>query len=271
MLAVAILPLLGVGGTQLFRAETPGPMKDQKLTPRIAETARGAVDHLLRAVARRASLAYRAAGMGWADALHAHVLDREPGRPVVARRQLRHWNSPLLEAVAMVFMLLSGVSFALYFVAWQQRSLRVLWRDPELRAYLRRGARQRRSDRRCYLPRTVDIRRFGEALRHAAFNVVSVATTGGFATADYAQWPPFAPVLMMLLGCFATCAGSTGGGIKMIRMLLLLKQAQRELARIVHPRRRQPGRDGRRRRVSPRVHAERARLHADLRRDDRRR
>jgi trk system potassium uptake protein TrkH len=134
----------------------------------------------------------------------------------------------------MVFLMLAGVSFALYFIALRTRSLRVLWADQELRAYFGVvfGSVVLVS---VYLAAHGKHASYLESLRHAAFHVISVATTGGYAISDYGQWPPFAPVLMIGLGCFATCAGSTGGGIKMIRVLLLLKQSQRELVRIVHP------------------------------------
>ena len=233
VLAVAILPMLGVGGTQLFRAETPGPMKDQKLTPRIAETARG-LWIVYAGLSLACLLAYRIAGMEWADALMHMFSTVSLGGLSSHDASFGHWNSLAIEIVAMVFMMLAGVSFALYFVAWRKRSLRVLWADLELRAYFGvvAGAIALIS---LYLTVHDTYGSFAEALRHTAFHVISVATTGGYAISDYGQWPPFAPVLMIGLGCFATCAGSTGGGIKMMRMLLLLKQSQRELVRIVHP------------------------------------
>jgi trk system potassium uptake protein TrkH len=122
----------------------------------------------------------------------------------------------------------------LYFVCWRRRSLAPVLRNPEVQAFLAvlAGGVALIS---IYLTATGTYPRYADSLRHAAFHVLSVATTGGFATTDYAQWPQFAPLLMLLLGCFATCAGSTGGGIKMVRMLLLLKQSRRELIRIVHP------------------------------------
>jgi trk system potassium uptake protein len=233
VLAVAVLPMLGVGGTQLFRAETPGPMKDQKLTPRISSTARGL--WIVYAVLSLACMmAYRAAGMDWADALMHMFSTVSLGGLSSHDASFAHWNSLALELVAMVFMMLAGVSFALYFIAWRSRSLRMLWVDPELRAYVGAvfGSILLIA---VYLTVHGNYASFLESLRHAAFHVISVATTGGYAISDYAQWPPFAPVLMILLGCFATCAGSTGGGIKMIRVLLLLRQSQRELVRIVHP------------------------------------
>jgi trk system potassium uptake protein len=234
VLAVAILPLLGVGGSQLFKAETPGPMKDQKLTPRIAETARG-LWVVYFAIAVTCFLAYRIAGMGWADAFMHMCSTMGLGGFSSYDASFGQFNSPAIEAVAIVFMLIAGVNFALYFVAWKRRSLRGVWRDFEARMFLLTmlvsvlGIAVFLTVHKVYPT-------FLESLRHAAFNVVSIATTTGFASVDYAQWPAFAPVLMLFLCCFATCAGSTGGGIKMVRAMLLVKGARREFKRIVHPR-----------------------------------
>jgi trk system potassium uptake protein len=233
VLAVAILPLLGVGGSQLFKAEAAGPMKDQKLTPRIADTARviwGA--YVLLSLACFG--AYGWAGMSWADAFMHMCSTVSLGGFSSHDLSFGYWNSPLIEAVAVFFMLLSGINLLLYFVVWRSRSLAVLWRNAEVRAFyaLLAGSTLLIA---AYLVANDAYGDPWQALRHAAFHVVSVATTTGYASYDYAQWPLFAPLLMILLGCFATCAGSTGGGIKMVRMLLLLKQSRRELVRIVHP------------------------------------
>jgi trk system potassium uptake protein TrkH len=234
VLAVAILPLLGVGGSQLFRAETAGPMKDQKLTPRIADTARAIwVAYTLLAVS--CTLAYRWAGMSWVDAFLHMCSTVSLGGFSSYDASFGHWNSPLIEGVAVVFMLLSGISLTLYFLAWRSRSLAPLWRSVEVRAFygVLLGSITLIV---AYLVLGGTYSDVGEALRHTVFHVVSVATTTGYASQDYAQWPLFAPMLIILLGCFATCAGSTGGGIKMIRLLILLAQARREMVRIVHPR-----------------------------------
>ena len=233
VLAVAVLPMLGVGGTQLFRAETPGPMKDQKLTPRISSTARG-LWGVYAGLSIACLFSYRVAGMSWVDALMHMFSTVSLGGLSSHDASFGYWNSLAIEVVAMVFLMLAGVSFALYFIALRTRSLRVLWADQELRAYFGVvfGSVVLVS---VYLAAHGKHASYLESLRHAAFHVISVATTGGYAISDYGQWPPFAPVLMIGLGCFATCAGSTGGGIKMIRVLLLLKQSQRELVRIVHP------------------------------------
>jgi trk system potassium uptake protein TrkH len=233
VLAVAILPLLGVGGTQLFRAETAGPMKDQKLTPRIADTAR-AIWVTYGLLALGCLGAYRAAGMSWTDAFLHMCTTVSLGGFSNYDASFGHFNSALIEAVAIVFMLLSSVNLMLYFVAWRGRSIMPLLRNTEAQAFVLVVAGSIALIA-VYLTVHGAYPSFVQALRHTAFHVVSIATTTGYATHDYATWPLFAPLLMILLGCFATCAGSTGGGIKMVRMLLLLKQSRRELVRIVHP------------------------------------
>lgn len=233
VLAVAILPLLGVGGAQLFKTEMTGPMKDARLTPRIAETARGLwTVYFVGCVA--CFFAYHWAGMSWSDAFMHMCSTMSLAGFSSHDASFGYWDSPVIEAVAVVFMLLAGISVALYFVAWRQRSLRPLWRNVEAQAFafVMAGAVLVVS---LYLWLTGTYVDYPVALRHTVFHVVSVGTTTGYASQDYAQWPQFAPLLLLLLGCFATCAGSTGGGIKMMRMLLLLKQAQHELVRIVHP------------------------------------
>jgi trk system potassium uptake protein TrkH len=233
VLAVAILPLLGVGGTQLYKAETAGPMKEQKLTPRIADTAR--VIWLTYGLLSLACLlAYRAAGMSWIEAFMHMNTTVSLGGFSSYDASFAKWNSAAIEAVAIVFMLLSGVNLLLYFAAWRARSPMPFLRNPEALAFyaVLAGCTALIAG---YLVAFGTYASWAEALRHTAFHVVSVATTTGYANHDYAQWPLFAPLMMIVLGCFATCAGSTGGGIKMVRMMLLLKQARRELVRIVHP------------------------------------
>lgn len=233
VLAVAILPLLGVGGTQMFKAESAGPMKDAKLTPRIAETARGLWGVYFGA-ALLCFLAFRAAGMSWDDAFMHMCTTLSAGGFSPYDASFAHWNSPLIEAVAIVFMMMAGASWALYFVALRQRSVKLLWKNIEFRAYVLTVLATILVVA-VYLDFNGVYADFMTSLRQAAFHVVSIATTTGFANTDYAQWPAFVPWSMLLVGCFATCAGSTGGGVKMVRMLLLLKQSRRELVRIIHP------------------------------------
>ncbi|MEO5734534.1 MAG: potassium transporter TrkG [Rubrivivax sp.] len=242
VLAVAILPMLGVGGSQIFKAETPGPMKDEKLTPRIAETARG-LWTVYFGIALACLLAYRWAGLDWPDAFMQMCSTMALGGFTAYDASYAAFDAAAVEGVAIAFMFIAGINYALYFMAWRRRSLRGLRHNPEVRAFLIVVLAATYAI--AVLLRVEDIYGdFAVALRHAAFQVTSVATTTGFATVDYAQWPAVAPVLMLFLGMFATCAGSTGGGIKMLRALLLLRQAGNELHRIVHPRAVSPVRIG---------------------------
>ncbi len=241
ILAVAVLPILGVGGAQLFKAEAAGPVKDTKLTPRMAQTAKGlwGVYALFSLVC---ALAYWAGGMEPMDALMHMFSTVSLGGLSSHDASFAFFQSPLLEGIALFFMLLCSCNFALYFVAMRKGHWRGFWRDPELRAtytaLLGGGlvVALLLWAKGTYAPL--------EALRHGVFHVVSVATTTGYATVDYLAWPVFAPVFMLMLSSVATSAGSTGGGIKMVRMLILVKQARRELTRLVHPNAVQPVRLG---------------------------
>jgi len=234
LLVVAVLPLLGLGGVQLYRAETPGPMKDTKFTPRISETARGLWGvYVLFSVA--CMLAYRWAGMSWADAFMHMCTTMGLGGFSSHDASFGYWNSPQIEAVATVFMALAGISFMRYFIVLRSRSLRPITGDREIRTYVSVLLASIALVTVLLLAHGV-YDAFPEALRASAFHVLSLATTTGYASTNYAVWPVFAPVLLMFLGCFVSCAGSTGGGIKMVRMVLLVKQARRELVRIIHPR-----------------------------------
>lgn len=234
LLAVAILPFLGLGGMQLYRAEVHGPLKDTRLTPRIAETARG-LWGVYFVLSLACFAAYRAGGMTWSDAFMHMCTTMGLGGLSSHDRNFSFWNSAQLEWTAVLFMALSGISFARYFLLWRRRSLQPLTRDAEVRAYVTvlLGAT-------LLVGLTLFFSRVypepGNALRAAAFQVVSVATTTGFYTSDYILWPSFLPVLLLFLGCFVSCAGSTGSGIKMVRMLVMIRVAQRELIRIIHPR-----------------------------------
>jgi trk system potassium uptake protein TrkH len=233
VLAVAILPMLGVGGAQALRAETPGPMKDKKLTPRITETAKGLWGVYIGATAV-CMICFKVAGMGWLDALVHGFSTLGLGGFSSHDQSFGYFNSPAIEFIAIVFMLFASLNFATHFLVWRHKSFAAYRRDSEagwvlavmlgsvllvaLLLYFHK-----------FYPS------FSQALRYAAFNVVSVASTTGFATADFNQWPIFTPLWMLFLSSFATSSGSTGGGIKMIRGLVLQKQALREFTRILHP------------------------------------
>jgi trk system potassium uptake protein TrkH len=209
-------------------------MKEAKLTPRIADTAK-----LLYAIYLGLSLlcllAYRLAGMGWADAFMHMCSTMGIGGFSSRGESFAHWDSPLIEAVAVVFMTLAGINFALHFTAWRARSPLVYLRDPEVRGFLTVLVLAVLVLTAFLLARGV-YPDWSTSLRYALFNGVSIITTTGYANTDYNQWPIFAPIMMLFLAGFATCAGSTGGGVKMIRALILLKQARREFVRILHPR-----------------------------------
>lgn len=234
VLAVAVLPLLGVGGRQLLKAETPGPMKETQLTPRITETAKG-LWLIYAGLTLACALAYRWAGMSWLDAVMHAFGTLGLGGFSSHDTSFAFWNSRAVESVAMLFMLLAGVNFVTHFGAVHRRSLAPYRNDPEARHYLLLVAASVLLVAWMLVSHGV-YPDWAVALRHAAFNVVSVATTTGYATVDYAAWPVFAPLWMLFIGAFATCSGSTGGGIKMMRALLMFRQAVRELERLVHPR-----------------------------------
>ncbi|MDH3319936.1 MAG: TrkH family potassium uptake protein [Betaproteobacteria bacterium] len=234
VLAVAIMPLLGVGGSQLFKAETPTPMKDTKLTPRIAETAKG-LWLVYFGLTVACGLAYHWAGMNWLDSIMHAFTTLGLGGFSTHDQSYAYWNSPRIEAVAIVFMLIAAINFATHFLAWHRRSLRVYRVDPEAKVFLGIVAVSVLGIA-AYLVWAGVYAEFGSALRYAAFNVVSIATTTGYANTDFNQWPIFAPLWMLFLCSFVSCSGSTGSGIKMIRAQILFKQIFRELLRIIHPR-----------------------------------
>jgi trk system potassium uptake protein TrkH len=242
VLAVAVLPLLGVGGSQLFKAEAAGPIKDTKLTPRMAQTAKG-LWGVYATLSAACAAAYWAGGMPPMEALMHMFATVSLGGLSPHDTSFGFFHSPLLEMTAVVFMLFASCNFALYFAAVRKRRWGVAWHDPELRAtlYVLIGGGLFAASllwiKGVYTPL--------DALRHGMFHVVSVATTTGFTTQDYLLWPVFLPIFMLLLSGIATSAGSTGGGIKMVRVLILLQQARREMRRLAHPRAVQPVRLGR--------------------------
>ena len=238
VLAVAILPLLGVGGMQIYKAETPGPMKDTKLTPRITETAKG-LYLVYVGISIACGLSYWLAGMTPFDTVMHTFATMGLGGFSSHDASYGYWNSPAIEAVTVVFMLVAGINFSTHFLAWRQRSAIAYRLDPEVRWFLTvtLGSALLVA---VYLTAMRVYPDFFQALRFALFNTVSIATTTGFANTDYNQWPIFAPLWMLFLSSFASCSGSTGGGMKMVRAQLLFRQGRRELTRLVHPAARLP-------------------------------
>ena len=233
VLAVAVLPLLGVGGMALYRAEAPGSVKDEKLTPRITQTAK-ALWLTYIGLTAVAVVALRLAGMGWFDALCHGFSVMALGGFSTRDASVGAFDSPAIEAVLIVLMLVAMLNFSRHFMALRNRSLEPYRRDSEAKAILVLvGASVAVIALLLTLRGTYPT--FIEALRHSAFNVVSVASTTGFVSEDFGLWPIFAPVWMIFLSCIVCSTGSTGGGIKMFRTLLLARQAQREMKLLVHP------------------------------------
>jgi trk system potassium uptake protein TrkH len=233
VLAVAILPLLGVGGRQIFSAETPGAFKEAKLTPRVEDTARG-LWYIYVGITAACALCYWLGGMGVSDAVIHSFTTLSLGGYSSHDASFGHFDSPVLEAISMVFMLIAGINFSTHFLAWRSKGMNPYRADAEAGWFLAVTLAS------SFLIAVLlalyhTYPSFGTALRYSLFNVISIATTTGYANADYAIWPIFAPGLMLLLCLFASSAGSTGGGVKMIRIRLAVLQLRREFVRLCHP------------------------------------
>ena len=233
VLAVAVLPLLGVGGMALYRAEAPGSVKDEKLTPRITQTAK-ALWLTYMGLTAVAVVALRVAGMGWFDALCHGFSVVALGGFSTRDASIGAFDSVAIEAVLIVLMLVATLNFSRHFMALRGRTLAPYRSDSEAKVIFALVGASVLAIAVLLTVRGTFPDFFG-ALRHAAFNVVSVATTTGFSSDDYGLWPIFAPVWMIFLSCIVCSTGSTGGGIKMFRTLLLARQAQREMKLLVHP------------------------------------
>ena len=233
VLAVAVLPLLGVGGMQLYKAETPGPMKDSKLTARIADTAKALwFVYFLSTVV--CILLLNWAGLSWLDSICHAFAAMGLGGFSTRDASVGAFDNPVVEFILIVFMIVAAMNFATHYVALRGRDLRAYWQDVEARGVVGLVVSS------CFgvalyvwLEGTYED--YPTALRHVSFNLVSMATDCGFASQDFDKWPVFAPLWMLFLSCVTASSGSTGGGIKMIRTLILAKQANRELTRLVHP------------------------------------
>lgn len=233
VLAVAILPILGIGGMSLYKAETPGPMKDQKLTPRIAHTAKAmwAIYALLTAAC---AFGFWVAGMDVFDAVSHAFSAMSTGGFSTHDASLGHFDSLSIEMIATVFMFFGGVNFALHFAALRGRQPGIYWRDTEFQAYFWIVVAVI-SFTTVYLWAYGEYPTFGQSLRHASVQVVSMQTSTGLLTTGFADWPGALPALLMALTLICGCAGSTAGGMKVIRWLIVFRQGVSELKQLVHP------------------------------------
>lgn len=233
VLAVAVLPMLGVGGMQLFRAEVPGPMKDSKLTPRITETAK-ALWYIYLWMTATCGLAYWWAGMTPFDAIGHAFSTVAIGGFSTHDQSIGYFNNPAIELIAVAFMTLAGMNFNLHFVVLRRQDLRIYLQDSELRLYLAVLLIVSLITI-ITLYETQTYHTWSESILKGLFQAVSIGTTTGFATAEFYHWPAFIGILLLLASFIGGCAGSTGGGIKVIRFLLLIKQGLREIERLIHP------------------------------------
>ena len=232
VIAVAILPMLGIGGMQLYRAETPGPVKDNKLTPRITETAKTLLI-IYFGLTLACGVGYWFAGMSLFDAIGHAFSTVAIGGFSTHDASMGYFDSGPIMVICTVFMFLSGVNFVLHFAVWREKNLTSYWQDPEFRFYVSM----------VLLGITIvtlqlaaaDVYDWPNSLLYGAFELVSILTTTGFGVADFTLWPTFVPYLIFMFAFMGGCAGSTGGGIKMIRILLMFKQGIRELHGLIHP------------------------------------
>ena len=232
VLAVAILPMLGVGGTQLFKAEIPGIDKDSKMAPRISQTAKRLwLVYLTFTLLTCIGLKW--AGMGWFDAVCHAMSAFSLGGFSTHDASIAFFDSPAIEAVLIAATLLGAVNFASHFAMAREKSPKPYWRDEEARAMLTilaasiAAASVYMWQQGYYTPL--------EALRYVGFNFVSIGLANGFANADFATWPLLVTLWMFFLSNVLANTGSMGGGIKMARALVLAKFSLREVSLLLHP------------------------------------
>ncbi|WP_114922002.1 TrkH family potassium uptake protein [Neisseria elongata] len=232
VLAVAILPMLGVGGTQLFKAEIPGIDKDSKMAPRISQTAKRLwLVYLTFTLLTCMGLKW--AGMGWFDAVCHAMSAFSLGGFSTHDASIAFFDSPAIEAVLIAATLLGAVNFASHFAMAREKSPKPYWRDEEARAMLTilaasiAAASVYMWQQGYYTPL--------EALRYVGFNFVSIGLANGFANADFATWPLLVTLWMFFLSNVLANTGSMGGGIKMARALVLAKFSLREVSLLLHP------------------------------------
>ncbi len=233
VLAVAILPMLGIGGMQLYRAETPAPMRDNKLTPRLAHSAKSLL-YIYITLTISCALAYWMAGMTLFDAIGHSYSTVATGGFSTHDASLAYFNSPIIEIIAMIFIILGSLNFTVHFMVWHKKDLRQYWHDIQGRVFI-------------YIVLVLIIvtlavlmwqgvySNFWTALRYSSFEVISIISSTGFGIADFSAWPLFLPILLLTSGFIGGCVGSTAGGFRIIRFILLYKQAGQEIMRLIHP------------------------------------
>lgn len=231
VLAVAVLPLLGVGGMQLYKAETPGPLKDSKLTPRITETAK-ALWFVYVLMTISCSFLYKFYGMSWFDAVCHAFSTISIGGFSTHDDNFAFFENSSLRWTAIIFMVISGVNFALHYLAWTKKRLFHYFYDSEVKLYL---SLLSTTAIITYLTLYFSNNIYDEMIVDSVFQAVSIGTTTGFLTSNYSNWPLFVPIMLLIAAFIGACAGSTGGGIKVIRALILIRQGSSEITKLIHP------------------------------------
>ena len=231
VLAVAVLPLLGVGGMQLYKAETPGPMKDAKLTPRITETAK-ALWFVYLAMTVMCAVLYKVFGMTWFDAVCHAFSTISIGGFSTHDANFAYFQDTTLRWTAVVFMVISGINFALHYIAWTKKRLLHYFYDSEVKLYF---SILITTGLITYATLYVSSEISEDLVTDSVFQAVSIGTTTGYLTSNYASWPLFVPIMLLSVAFIGACAGSTGGGIKVIRALVLMRQGLGEITKLIHP------------------------------------
>jgi trk system potassium uptake protein TrkH len=231
--AIAILPMLGIGGMQLYKAEAPGSVKESDLPPRIAQTAK-ALWTVYAGITLICIISLKVAGMSWFDAICHAFSAMSLGGMSTHDNSVGFFDSVQIEVVLTIFQLIAAINFATHFIAIRKQSIKPYFDDMEARYFLALVLGS------CVLTASIlqyegTYPDFWTALRHASFNLVTIATDSGFASQDFNQWPIFVPIWMLFLSCLSASSGSTGGGIRMIRTIILIKQARLEMFKFIHP------------------------------------
>jgi trk system potassium uptake protein TrkH len=233
VLAIAVLPMLGIGGMQLYRAETPGPVKDSKMTPRISDTAKH-LWYIYFVLTIACTIAYMIAGMNFFDALTHSFATISNGGFSTYDESIGHFNSQAINYICAFFCLMGAVNFSLHYGAVRYRTLKSYYADAEFKVffYIQLGLALS-----CFIVlwhfNTYDSAT--KSLNQAVLQTVSFSTSAGFSSADFSHWPLFLPLFLIFSSFIGSCAGSTGGGLKVVRALLLYLQGMREINRLIHP------------------------------------
>ena len=232
VLAVAVLPLLGVGGMELYHAESSGIAKD-RLTPKLRNTAI-ALWKIYLSLTVLCALAYFFSGMSIFDAISHSFSTVAIGGFSTHDGSIGYFNSIPIEMIAMFFMFLAGINFSLHFVAWNNRSLVDYIKDSEFKTYAM-VLLSASAIVVIALSLNSEYGSTSETIRHSLFQTISIATTTGFTSQNYSNWPAAIPVFLIMVSFIGACVGSTGGGIKVVRVLVMFRLGMKEINKFIRP------------------------------------